>query len=70
MARIKGGNSARENLELIPKDKIPNLNSLKETDKDILFEGLNGIVPDELLDKIWDMIWKRWCIYEDFCNKE
>lgn len=65
-----GGNSARENLELIPKDKIPNLNSLKETDKDILFEGLNGIVPDELLDKIWDMIWKRWCIYEDFCNKE
>lgn len=65
-----GGNSTRENLELIPKDKMPILNNLKETDKDVLLEGLTGIVSAELLEKIWDMIWKRWCIYEDFCNKK
>lgn len=65
-----GTNSAKENLNLIPKNKMPIFNNLKETDRDILFEGLTGIVPDELLNKIWDMIWKRWCTYENFCNKK
>ena len=65
-----GTASAMENLKLIPKSKMPNLHKLKERDKEILFEGLSNIVTNELLEKIWDMIWKRWCIYEDFCNKE
>ena len=65
-----GGNSARENLELIPKDKLPSFNKLKLTDKENLLSGLYGIVSDELLEKTWDMIWKRWYSYEDFCNKK
>ena len=40
------------------------------TDKEIVMEGLDGIISDALQDKIWDMIYNRWCYYEDFCNKK
>ena len=63
-----GSRSAKDNLNLIPLDQIPKLNPLKESDKSILLEGLDGIISQKLQDKIWDMIWKRWCYYEDFCN--
>jgi hypothetical protein len=64
-----GSRSAKDNLELIPKNKLPKLNELKTGDKKILFEDLDGILPNYMLDKMWDMIWKRWEYYEDFCNK-
>ena len=63
-----GSRSAQENLKLIPADELPKLNPLRESDKDILLEGLCGIIPQNLQEKIWDMIWKRWCYYEDFCH--
>ena len=63
-----GSRSAQDNLKLIPADQMPKLNPLKESDKTILLDGLNGIISQKLQDKIWDMIWKRWCFYEDFCN--
>lgn len=64
-----GSMSAKENLELIPADKMPKLNPLKESDKDIIMKGLEAIISKKLYEKIWDMIRKRWCYYEDFCNK-
>ena len=33
-----------------------------------LLEGLDGVLSQTLQDKIWEMIWKRWCAYEDFCH--
>lgn len=63
-----GSRSTWENLKLIPKDKIPALNPLCESDRAIIMEGLDGIISEALQDKIWEMIWKRWCAYEDFCN--
>ena len=63
-----GSRSAQENLKLIPVDDMPKLNALRESDKDILLEGFCGIIPQNLQEKIWDMIWKRWCYYEDFCH--
>ena len=63
-----GSRSAQENLKLIPAGQMLELNPLKESDKAILLEGLDGIISQKLQDKIWDMIWKRWCYYEDFCN--
>ena len=63
-----GSRSAQENLKLIPADQMPKLNALRESDRSALMEGLNGILPQSLQDKIWEMIWKRWCYYEDFCN--
>jgi len=63
-----GSKSTWENLYLIPVDKMPVLNPLHESDREIIMEGLEGIISQPLQDKIWNMIWKRWCAYEDFCN--
>ena len=63
-----GSKSTWENLKLIPADKRPMLNPLCETDRKRIMEGLDGIISEVLQDKIWEMIWKRWCAYEDFCN--
>ena len=63
-----GSRSAAENLKLIPADKRPALTPLKESDKTVLLEGLDGVIPRNLQEKIWEMIWKRWCYYEDFCH--
>lgn len=64
-----GSRSAKENLSLIPADQMPPLHSLKESDKATILDGLDEILPQNLLNKIWDMIWNRWCYYEDFCNQ-
>ncbi len=64
-----GSKSTWQNLELIPKDAMPALNQLKESDRYIIMEGLDGILSSTMQNKIWEMIWKRWCAYEDFCDK-
>ena len=60
--------SAAENLRLIPPDRMPPLNPLKESDCCVLMDGLSDVISQELREKIWTMIWKRWCCYEDFCH--
>ena len=62
-----GSKSALENLKLI--DEYPKLNPLHEDDKVILFKDLDSALDKKWLDKIWEMIWQRWCIYEDICDK-
>ncbi len=34
-----------------------------------LLEGLDGIIPQSLQNKIWDMIWQRWEYYENLCSQ-
>ena len=63
-----GSRSTWVNLKLIPADKMPALIPLHESDREIIMEGLDGIISGALQDKIWEMIWKRRCAYEDFCN--
>lgn len=63
-----GSKSTWDNLRIIPKDKVPELTPLQESDRPVLLEGLDGVISSTLQDKIWEMIWKRWCAYEDFCN--
>ncbi len=63
-----GSKSTWANLDIIPKDKMPKLMPLHESDKRILMEGLDGVLSQTLQDRIWEMIWKRWCAYENFCN--
>jgi hypothetical protein len=63
-----GSRSTWDNLKLIPTDRELNLNSLRESDGRFLLEDLDGVIPQNLQDKIWNMIWKRWCAYEDFCH--
>lgn len=63
-----GAKSTWNNLNIIPKNKMPEFYPLHESDKEVLMEGLDGVISQTLQDKIWEMIWKRWCAYEDFCN--
>lgn len=63
-----GSRSACENLELIPAEKHPKINQIKESDREIILEGLDDVLPANYQNKIWDMIWQRWCFYEGFRN--
>lgn len=63
-----GSRFSIENLNLIHDKSNVFTNRLKEADKEILFDGLDGILSQEHLKKIWDMIWLRWCHYENLCN--
>lgn len=63
-----GSRSALENLRLIPAEQMPELSPLKESGKAVLLEGLSDVILQNLQGKIWNMIWKRWCFYEDFCH--
>ncbi len=64
-----GSRFAYENLKLMPKSEYPILNPLKASDKTILFDGLDAALGKMWQDKIWDMIWNRWCVYENLRNK-
>ena len=64
-----GSRSSWENLRLIPRDQRPPLHPLAENDRAILLEGLSEALDQQWLDRIWEMIWKRWKAYEDLCNQ-
>lgn len=64
-----GSNSAFDNLRIIPQNKMPLLNPLKETDEAVLMEGLDDVLDEVWRKKIWEMIWKRWQVYESLCNQ-
>lgn len=64
-----GSKSARDNLNIIPPNYNLNIKELKEQDREYIFEGIDGIMPQQWQDKVWEMIWKRWRYYESVCNK-
>lgn len=64
-----GSRSTRENLNLIPAGKHPRLHPLQETDREKLLAGLEQALGQKWLDRIWEMIWKRWRIYENLCDQ-
>ena len=60
-----GGYSCYENLQLI-KDKTKIFeNKLQESDRDIIFEGMDNILSVIFINKIWNMIYERYKIYEN-----
>ena len=64
-----GSRSSRENLKLIPADKRPKLNPLTTESRTVLMDGLSDALDPQWLDRIWEMIWKRWQAYENICNQ-
>lgn len=65
-----GSNSTLENLNLIPKNKLPHFKIPEKENFKKIFEDIDVILSRELLDKISEMIWRRLKYYEDFCNKK
>lgn len=64
-----GSKSAVDNLNLIPKDSLPRLNPLMESNREMLFTDLETVLPQAWLFKIWEMLRRRWMFYENFCNQ-
>lgn len=64
-----GSHSLYENLQHIPKDRLPQLRRLDEKDRRFILQDLQGILPDIYLEKIWEVIWRRWRYYEDLCDQ-
>jgi hypothetical protein len=60
-----GGYSCYENLNFIKDKKSIFKNVLKESDKDILFKDLEGILSETFIDRIWNMIYERYQLYEN-----
>jgi len=59
-----GSRSTYENLSLLPEDKGGLTGILKPEHKDVIFENLDGVLSDVFIDRIWDMIYGRYKIYE------
>ena len=64
-----GSRSAGKNLQLIPVGKFPELHPLRESNLPSLVAGLEAVIGQRWLDRILEMIWKRWQSYEAFCNQ-
>ena len=60
-----GGYSCYENLSLIKGSGELFANKLKESDRDIVFAGMENILSDIFIDRIWNMIYERYKIYEN-----
>ncbi|MBQ2578544.1 MAG: hypothetical protein II571_03885 [Lachnospiraceae bacterium] len=59
-----GGFSCYENLSFIKKKSSVLQGSLTPASREVLFADLDGILPDCFFDTIWEMIYKRYQIYE------
>lgn len=63
-----GSRSTFDNLNLIADKNAVFQAKLTIQDKEILFEDLSSVLSETHLNKIWDMLWLRWCEYEKLCN--
>ncbi len=63
-----GGYSCRENLNLITTEGDVFPQKLRESDKNAVVGGLEGILPDIFIQKIWEMIYRRYKSYENIRN--
>lgn len=59
-----GSFSCYENLQLIKDKKNVFSGQLKPHHREVIFEGLEDILSDTFKDKIWNMIYERYKIYE------
>lgn len=64
-----GGNSAMDNLKLIPPGFRSRIPAFSQEDRRFIFENLEGILPVGYQDKIWEMLNRRREYYENFCDK-
>ena len=63
-----GSRSTLENLGLIAEKNNIFQTNLTLQDKEKLFKDLSFAISKTHQDKIWDMLWARWCQYEKLCD--
>lgn len=57
-------------ISLIPSDYAMPIQRLRENDKEVIFKDIDQVLSRSHIEKIWEMIWKRWQHYETLCNKK
>ena len=62
-----GTRSLEENLRFVPADLA--LRPLEPRHRDLLFAGLEGVLPQAHQSKMWDIMWERWCRHEAFRDR-
>lgn len=65
-----GARSLEYNLSLIPNGFDLKIRSLEQKDKGYIFQDVEKILSPKHIDKIWEMIWKRWCYFEEIRDKK
>lgn len=65
-----GARSLEYNLSLIPKGYDLQIYALKKEDRAYIFRGIKNILSERHMNKIWELLWKRWCYFEQIRNKK
>ena len=65
-----GAKSLEFNLSFIPGEFDLQINSLNEKDKKYIFRDLEAVISPMHIEKLWEMIWKRWCYFEKVCHQK
>lgn len=65
-----GSRSLAYNLSLIPSDYVMPIRKLQENDKAIIFNDMDRVLSEQRIEKLREMIWKRWNHYEILRNKK
>lgn len=63
-----GSRSTWENLRLIKVKEPLFQTKLKLEDRETIFREVSFVLSEVHQDKIWNMLWERWCQYEKLCN--
>ena len=63
-----GSRSTYENLSLLTKNSVNLAGILKQEHKEEIFKNLDGVISDVFMERIWDMIYGRYKIYESLRN--
>lgn len=64
-----GSRSLEYNLSFIPDGFDLQINILKPESKEYIFKDIDKILTHKHIEKLWEMIWKRWCHFGEICNK-
>lgn len=59
-----GSRSTYENLSLLTKDSVNFSGILTKKHKEVIFKDLDSVISDVFIDRIWDMIYGRYKVYE------
>lgn len=65
-----GSKSLEYNLSLVPDGFHLEINNLRQEDREYILRGIENVLTPKHMDKIWEMIWKRWCHFEAIRSKE
>ena len=65
-----GSKSLEYNLSLIPQEFDLQINQLHADDREYILRDIHLILTQSHIDKIWEMIWKRWCRFEEIRNQK